>query len=85
MILTLVRNNKAGLIGFLGEKNRINVLLSRAKEGMYLLGNVESLMNCTKNSMWKDVIEMMQEQDCVGPELEVSLNCFIQGLILHPV
>eukprot|EP00210_Caulerpa_lentillifera_P007090 g6783.t1 len=72
MILSLVRNNKKGQIGFLGEKNRINVLLSRAKEGMYILGNVESLLNCTKSDMWKDVIAMMEQEDCIGPALEIQ-------------
>jgi superfamily I DNA and/or RNA helicase len=39
VILSLVRSRADGNIGFLRLRNRINVLLSRAKHGMYLLGN----------------------------------------------
>lgn len=73
MIVSLVRNNKDGHIGFVGVENRINVMLSRAKEGMYILGNVQSLEACEKTTMWKDVLKMMREEDCVGTELEVIL------------
>ena len=71
VILSLVRNKKDGDIGFVGFKNRINVMLSRAKEGMYILGNAQSLEACRKNTMWKDILRMMRAEDCVGPELEV--------------
>ena len=77
VILSLVRNEKDGHIGFVGIKNRINVMLSRAKEGMYILGNAQSLEACKKNTMWKDILEIMRKEDCVGPELEVrpSSSC----------
>ncbi|PKK55543.1 hypothetical protein RhiirC2_802117 [Rhizophagus irregularis] len=41
VIISLVRNcsGKYSSIGFLKSKNKSNVLLSRAKEGMYLIGN----------------------------------------------
>lgn len=34
---------RAGSIGFLATSNRVNVMLSRAKHGMYLLGNQATL------------------------------------------
>eukprot|EP00210_Caulerpa_lentillifera_P007100 g6793.t1 len=71
IILSLVRNNKQGNIGFLGEKSRINVLLSRAKWGMYLIGNSESLVNCKKSNMWKEVINILKQQNRIGPCLTV--------------
>ncbi len=33
VVLSLTRNNKAGDIGFIKTPNRVNVMLSRAKEG----------------------------------------------------
>jgi superfamily I DNA and/or RNA helicase len=39
VIISLVRCNEAGKAGFLNTTNRINVLLSRAQHGMYLIGN----------------------------------------------
>jgi len=32
-----------GSIGFLSTSNRVNVMLSRAKHGMFILGNVDTL------------------------------------------
>ncbi|KAL0245320.1 hypothetical protein GEMRC1_009399 [Eukaryota sp. GEM-RC1] len=39
VIVSLTRCNSAGSIGFLKFDNRINVMLSRAKHGMYVLGS----------------------------------------------
>jgi superfamily I DNA and/or RNA helicase len=44
VILSLVRSRADCNIGFLRLRNRINVLLSRAKHGMYLLGNAGALL-----------------------------------------
>lgn len=45
ILLSLVRNNEAGKNGFLNLENRICVALSRAKHGMYILGNMPQLCN----------------------------------------
>ena len=39
VLLSLVRSNAVGNVGFLKEANRVCVALSRAKHGMYILGN----------------------------------------------
>lgn len=39
VVISLVRSNDQKKCGFLGTSNRINVLLSRAKHGMYIIGN----------------------------------------------
>jgi serine/threonine protein kinase len=38
IIVSLVRNNKAGIEGFLSTEQRVNVSLSRAKERLYVVG-----------------------------------------------
>ncbi|KAK4872927.1 hypothetical protein RN001_014956 [Aquatica leii] len=43
ILLSLVRNNKIGKIGFLKIENRVCVALSRAKEGFYIMGNMDFL------------------------------------------
>ncbi|KAF5263883.1 hypothetical protein FOXYS1_5360 [Fusarium oxysporum] len=45
IIVSLVRSNAQRKVGFLRTENRINVLLSRAKNGMYLIGNSETYLN----------------------------------------
>src|SRR5207249_1581733 len=57
VIISLVRNfsgsgdHDRDTIGFLKSSNRSNVLLSRAREGMYLIGNSELMASKSKN-MW---------------------------------
>ncbi|KAF6248733.1 AAA domain-containing protein [Scenedesmus sp. NREL 46B-D3] len=79
VILSLVRSRPDGNIGFLRLRNRINVLLSRAKHGMYLLGNADTLRAAAAPPpegsrrpaapMWGQVLDMLEENGCVGKEL----------------
>ncbi len=71
IILSLVRSNNEGKIGFVGIDNRICVSLSRAKKGLYCIGNFSLL--CQKSPMWKDIVEIVDELGCRGPTL--SLYC----------
>ncbi|GIM16879.1 hypothetical protein Vretimale_19458 [Volvox reticuliferus] len=43
VLLSTVRNNPDGHIGFLSHRNRVNVMLSRARHGMVVLGNAATL------------------------------------------
>ena len=52
IVVSLVRSNKKRKVGFLRTENRINVLLSRAQYGIYLIGNAETYLNV---EMWADV------------------------------
>nr|POF22193.1 helicase required for rnai-mediated heterochromatin assembly 1 [Quercus suber] len=61
VLLSLVRSNTQGSIGFLGIDNRICVALSRAQCGFYIFGNGE-LLHRTKT--WKTVLQIMAG---VGP------------------
>jgi len=63
VIVSLVRSNKEKKVGFLRTTNRINVLLSRAQHGMFLIGNAETYSNV---SMWSQVLGMLRFNDCVG-------------------
>ncbi|KAF4260255.1 hypothetical protein CNMCM8057_002356 [Aspergillus fumigatus] len=42
VVISLVRSNSQNRCGFLRTSNRINVLLSRAQHGMYIIGNSET-------------------------------------------
>ncbi|TEY84121.1 hypothetical protein BOTCAL_0021g00440 [Botryotinia calthae] len=63
VIVSLVRSNKENNVGFLRTTNRINVLLSRAQHGMYLIGNSETYSSV---AMWKHVLGMLRETNSVG-------------------
>ena len=43
IIVSLVRSNPKNVPGFLKVQNRVNVMLSRAKHGMYLIGNRQTV------------------------------------------
>jgi hypothetical protein len=66
IIVSLVRSNDRQNVGFLKTTNRINVLLSRAQHGMYLIGNAETYSSV---GMWQKVIGMLRATDSVGKSL----------------
>ncbi|SYW80154.1 uncharacterized protein UBRO2_03422 [Ustilago bromivora] len=49
VIISLVRSNEQRKCGFLRTSNRINVLLSRAQHGMYIIGNSETYAHIPSN------------------------------------
>lgn len=63
IVVSLVRSNKQRKVGFLRTENRINVLLSRAQHGMYLIGNADTYLHV---AMWTDVHAKLAQADAVG-------------------
>ncbi|CCF48454.1 uncharacterized protein UHO2_07028 [Ustilago hordei] len=68
VIISLVRSNEQRKCGFLRTSNRINVLLSRAQQGMYIIGNSETYAHIP---MWGHVLEMLNKDGNLGPHLEL--------------
>ena len=48
IILTLVRSNSEGIVGFLGELRRINVAMTRARKQLVIIGDSETLSRDSK-------------------------------------
>ncbi|KXZ53505.1 hypothetical protein GPECTOR_7g955 [Gonium pectorale] len=70
ILLSTVRNSPEGHIGFLRMRNRVNVMLSRARHGMVVLGHAPSLRAGAARfgvPMWGQVLDMMDADGCVGP------------------
>jgi hypothetical protein len=70
IVLSLVRSNAEKKCGFLKTENRINVALSRAKHGMYIIGDAET--QGYKVEMWDKVIGMLTADGNLGPQLELQ-------------
>lgn len=68
IIVSLVRSNKTNSAGFLKTPNRINVLLSRAQHGMYIIGNANTTQSIP---MWHDVVEILRKDGNLGEDLEL--------------
>ena len=65
VIASLVRANKAGNIGFLDQPERANVLLSRARCGLILIGHRHTLENCSKpngQKIWKGYFQHLDKE-----------------------
>ena len=77
IILSLVRSNKDDNIGFLKIENRICVALSRAKQGFYLLGNMNSLQGNSR--LWNNICQVLQTNGELGGKF--PLKCEIHGTI----
>ncbi|XP_034236170.1 NFX1-type zinc finger-containing protein 1-like [Thrips palmi] len=68
IILSLVRSNNGSGIGFLKLENRACVALSRARDGFFLLGNLDCLAG-SGAPVWRHVRSVLSEAGRVGDVL----------------
>lgn len=71
VIISLVRSNEDGKIGFLSDYRRMNVALTRAKDRLYVIGDSATLGNdpfykafidyCEQNNCYHSVFELLYE------------------------
>ncbi|CAL1544827.1 unnamed protein product [Lymnaea stagnalis] len=69
IILSLVRSNVENNVGFLKVDNRVCVALSRAKKGLFVIGNFESLE--TQSGLWKNIVATAKDDNIIGNGLPV--------------
>ena len=58
IILSLVRSNDEGMIGFLNDTRRMNVALTRAKESLYVIGDSATL---GKHLFYKQFLDYVEK------------------------
>ncbi|EDS36543.1 NFX1-type zinc finger-containing protein 1 [Culex quinquefasciatus] len=79
VLLSLVRSNDTGSIGFLAFRNRICVALSRARDGLYIVGNMDLLAKA--NPMWQTIRKRLETHSAIGSVLELMCEehmCLVQ-------
>ena len=67
IIISTVRSNENGFLGFLRSPKRLNVALTRAKKGLIILGNCQCLAK--RAGIWRDLILFYLSQHLIvkGP------------------
>ncbi|KAI3902612.1 hypothetical protein MKW92_023128 [Papaver armeniacum] len=62
IIMSTVRSNGNGSIGFLSDEQRTNVALTRARYSLWILGNGEALMN--SDCVWRKILLDAKDRRC---------------------
>lgn len=82
VLLSTVRSNNEGRVGFTNVSNRVCVALSRAKKGMYVFGNFEMLEK--HSDLWRKILSDVAKSGKLGKQLplvcqshgrETSVGC----------
>jgi hypothetical protein len=74
ILLSLVRSNNNGKIGFLAIENRICVALSRARLGLYCIGNFSLLKETSEKyrTKWGPIVDDLSASDAIGDGLVLT-------------
>ncbi|XP_028199642.1 probable helicase MAGATAMA 3 [Glycine soja] len=62
IIISTVRSNGSGKVGFLSNRQRANVALTRARYCLWIIGNATTLVN--SDSVWRKVVLDAKTRDC---------------------
>ncbi|KAF8874384.1 P-loop containing nucleoside triphosphate hydrolase protein [Mucidula mucida] len=72
IVISLTRSNAANDIGFMFSPERVNVLLSRARNGLIMIGNSHTFTNARKGrELWTKLITMLNHDGHVYDGLPV--------------
>lgn len=68
IILSTVRSNPEGKIGFMSDHRRMNVAITRAKRGLVVIGDPATL---GQHPMWKAWIDFLKEKKLIVDSKQV--------------
>lgn len=73
MIASLTRSNKSGDIGFMAAPERLNVLVTRARNCLVLIGNMATFTGSKKGTAtWQPFFELLKENGHLYDGLPVA-------------
>ena len=70
ILLSLVRSNEMGSIGFLKISNRVCVALSRAKKGLFVIGNMRQMQE--QSFLWNNIIKSLERRKRIVDALPLA-------------
>ncbi|XP_050908466.1 helicase sen1 [Lathyrus oleraceus] len=89
IIISTVRSNGSGNVGFLSNRQRTNVAITRARYCLWILGNASTLIN--SDSVWRNVVLDAKRRGCFHNVLDdkklaqaVDYVLFEQKLLEEP-
>ncbi|CUS22551.1 LAQU0S06e00628g1_1 [Lachancea quebecensis] len=68
VVFSCVRNNSENKIGFVKDRRRMNVALTRAKNGLVVVGNKDVMKK--GDQLWADYIKYLEEKEVVSETLD---------------
>jgi superfamily I DNA and/or RNA helicase len=86
IILSLVRSNNNGKIGFIENVNRLCVALSRARLGLFVFGNFQCIAKYCENKpdhLWVKIIALARAREFLVDSID--LLCYSHQYICHRV
>ncbi|KAJ1272390.1 hypothetical protein BS78_06G198300 [Paspalum vaginatum] len=76
IILSAVRSNSDGMVGFLSNRQRTNVALTRARYCLWILGNATTLLS--SGSIWADLVRNAKDRRCFfNANSDKAISCVI--------
>ena len=69
ILMSLVRSNKQKKPGFVADENRICVALSRARNGLYCIGNFDLFQQ--RSELWSSIVEDVKSKGFLGENLQL--------------
>ncbi|PNT61766.1 uncharacterized protein LOC100839489 [Brachypodium distachyon] len=73
IILSTVRSNGSGVVGFLADYQRTNVALTRARHCLWIVGHAHTLYK--SGTVWTDLVADAQRRKCVFSATDDSAMC----------
>lgn len=73
IIMSCVRSNERNIIGFLGDKRRLNVAITRAKYGLILVGDLECLLAGSR--LWRNYLGFLEESGSIYKGKNFQYQC----------
>ena len=84
IIVSLVRSNKGGDIGFLKSRERVNVMLSRARHGQIILGNLDTFTNARNangQALWRSIRSLLESRKQISRFFPTK--CAVHAEVTH--